>query len=202
MASRLCWSIYSLSWDSCSAPSLAGRPGGRTLSSPPAVSVAHPFVDTCAADFEKAGNVSSGMTFLKVYFNARESHAFPGVGLARAKKSVDRTYWYSETRIEQLDHIFNLIGITLLGCLAGPGERLLVIAFRSPLAMYFSPSSVWARGSPCSAIFVSAGRSGAADHIALATATQHTNRNHQHQRAHKTFHESLSLLQAMLESNR
>ena len=66
MASRLCWSIYSLSWDSCSAPSLAGRPGGRTLSSPPRRAqklLTH--LLTLVRLTLKAGNVSSGMTFLK-----------------------------------------------------------------------------------------------------------------------------------------
>ncbi|MFM5177818.1 hypothetical protein ACEUAO_21015, partial [Aeromonas caviae] len=44
------------------------------------------------------------------------SHAFPGVGFCLGEgQEID---WighteYSETRIEQLDHIFNLIGINL-----------------------------------------------------------------------------------------
>ncbi|WP_234925040.1 hypothetical protein, partial [Aeromonas caviae] len=47
------------------------------------------------------------------------SHAFPGVGFCLGEgQEID---WighteYSETRIEQLDHIFNLIGIKSTEC--------------------------------------------------------------------------------------
>ncbi|MEA9424653.1 hypothetical protein VCX83_22850, partial [Aeromonas caviae] len=51
------------------------------------------------------------------------SHAFPGVGFCLGEgQEID---WighteYSETRIEQLDHIFNLIGITSINIAIQP----------------------------------------------------------------------------------
>ncbi|WP_221413926.1 MULTISPECIES: hypothetical protein, partial [Aeromonas] len=68
------------------------------------------------------------------------SHAFPGVGFCLGEgQEID---WighteYSETRIEQLDHIFNLIGMT-----AAAGKTwCLFLLFGGGASGFFMPAA-------------------------------------------------------------